>query len=183
MTDEPTRNAHARLDRRSEAGLQTYGVDLDREDLSLVQWAEHLAEEASDAAKYAEKVVIEAKRYQQALERIAELEDSTAPWRLEAAEATIDALKAELEQVKGERDQSLDALLKNEATVKVLRDYAALSRAAAELEKRVQFEIAVLERPKGMHAYVKGIHDSKCEACELLRRLRSALTAYQETQG
>jgi hypothetical protein len=42
--------------RRAEAGKQKYGVDLDREDLTLIEWIEHAKQEHMDAILYLEKI-------------------------------------------------------------------------------------------------------------------------------
>lgn len=41
---------------RAREGKQKYGVTLDREDLSLLDWLRHLREELQDAALYARKL-------------------------------------------------------------------------------------------------------------------------------
>lgn len=43
-----------KLDSRSAAGLAKYGVGLDRTDLNLREWLQHLQEELLDAANYVE---------------------------------------------------------------------------------------------------------------------------------
>ena len=42
--------------RRSEVGIQKYGVTLEREDLTPEEWAEHLQEEMMDAILYLERL-------------------------------------------------------------------------------------------------------------------------------
>lgn len=42
---------------RSNTGIKKYGVTLDREDLSLVEWLRHLQEELQDATLYVEKII------------------------------------------------------------------------------------------------------------------------------
>jgi hypothetical protein len=42
---------------RSNVGIEKYGVTLDREDLSLVEWLRHLQEELQDATLYVEKII------------------------------------------------------------------------------------------------------------------------------
>ena len=51
----------------------------------------------------------------------------------------------------------------------------AAHNADAALREAVEAEVARLEQPKGLHRYEKGLHRPDCEACKLLRRLRSAL--------
>jgi hypothetical protein len=41
---------------RSEVGIKKYGVTLDREDLTTLQWIEHAIEEAMDLTLYLEKL-------------------------------------------------------------------------------------------------------------------------------
>jgi hypothetical protein len=41
---------------RSEVGIAKYGVTLDREDLSTLEWLQHLQEELFDASLYIEKL-------------------------------------------------------------------------------------------------------------------------------
>jgi hypothetical protein len=41
---------------RSEIGIKKYGVTLDREDLSTIEWIDHLQCELMDAILYAEKI-------------------------------------------------------------------------------------------------------------------------------
>jgi hypothetical protein len=42
--------------KRSDIGLQKYGVNLDRKDLSLQDWIQHAQEEHMDAILYLEKL-------------------------------------------------------------------------------------------------------------------------------
>ena len=41
---------------RSVAGKKKYGTDLDRQDLSLLEWVEHAKQEHMDAILYLEKI-------------------------------------------------------------------------------------------------------------------------------
>jgi hypothetical protein len=41
---------------RSAAGKKKYGTDLDRQDLSLLEWVEHAKQEHMDAILYLEKL-------------------------------------------------------------------------------------------------------------------------------
>lgn len=54
------RVAH-RMKTRSEKGLETYGVSMERKDLTLHQWIDHAIEEALDFAIYLEKIKSEIK--------------------------------------------------------------------------------------------------------------------------
>lgn len=47
---------------RSEAGFKKYGTNLDRNDLSVLEWLQHLQEELQDAILYAEKLKNEEKK-------------------------------------------------------------------------------------------------------------------------
>ena len=49
----------ADLLRRSQVGIAKYGVTLERTDLNLRQWVQHLYEELLDAANYAKRIIIE----------------------------------------------------------------------------------------------------------------------------
>lgn len=42
--------------KRSNVGIEKYGVTMDREDLSPLQWLQHLQEELMDATLYVEKL-------------------------------------------------------------------------------------------------------------------------------
>lgn len=42
--------------KRSEVGINKYGVTLDREDLTMLEWLKHLQEELMDATLYIEKL-------------------------------------------------------------------------------------------------------------------------------
>ena len=44
------------FEERSAAGKVKYGTDLDRTDLSLVEWIEHAKQEHMDAILYLEKI-------------------------------------------------------------------------------------------------------------------------------
>ena len=44
------------LEERATVGKAKYGTDLDRKDLSLVEWVEHAKQEALDLALYLEKI-------------------------------------------------------------------------------------------------------------------------------
>lgn len=43
---------------RAQVGLNKYGTNLDREDLGLVEWIQHLQEELMDAVNYLEKLKV-----------------------------------------------------------------------------------------------------------------------------
>jgi hypothetical protein len=45
------------FEERSIKGKKKYGVDLDRTDLTLLEWLQHAKEEAMDLALYLEKMI------------------------------------------------------------------------------------------------------------------------------
>ena len=47
---------------RAEAGLRNYGVSMDRDDLSLLNWLQHLQEEMLDACVYIQKFLMQHER-------------------------------------------------------------------------------------------------------------------------
>lgn len=47
--------------KRSERGLEKYGTTLDRNDLTYLEWLQHLQEELMDATLYIEKLKDEEK--------------------------------------------------------------------------------------------------------------------------
>lgn len=57
MSDPIIESVIEKLRSRSVRGLDKYGVGLDREDLSVVEWLTHLQEELMDAAGYVEKLI------------------------------------------------------------------------------------------------------------------------------
>jgi hypothetical protein len=50
---------------RAETGKRKYGVTMEREDLSFLEWLQHLQEELLDAAVYVEKLKEEVKGYEE----------------------------------------------------------------------------------------------------------------------
>lgn len=61
MPSEVTNGLIKRLVQRDETGLRKYGVSLDRPDLTIEQWLEHLTEELLDGAGYAQSAIREIK--------------------------------------------------------------------------------------------------------------------------
>jgi len=49
---------------RAVAGKNKYGTDMDRNDLNVVQWLQHLQEEMMDATLYVEKLLQEQEKYE-----------------------------------------------------------------------------------------------------------------------
>lgn len=59
--------------KREERGLSKYGTTMDREDLSLSEWIQHLREELMDAILYLKKLEYDTQRrtdYQEADSRV-----------------------------------------------------------------------------------------------------------------
>ena len=56
MTDKITEAVVAQLRTRAEKGRDKYGTTMERDDLTLMQWLQHLQEELMDAAVYVEKL-------------------------------------------------------------------------------------------------------------------------------
>ena len=61
MTDKIVNRVIDLFRKRSERGLKKYGVTLERDDLTHVEWLQHLQEELMDAALYVEKLKDETK--------------------------------------------------------------------------------------------------------------------------
>jgi hypothetical protein len=60
-TDSVVKSVVDELLTRSSLGKRKYGTDLDRTDLTFLQWTQHLKEELLDAALYLSKMQAEAK--------------------------------------------------------------------------------------------------------------------------
>jgi len=56
MRDNILERVLTRFKERSETGIKKYGVTLDRNDLSSLEWLIHLQEELMDATLYIEKL-------------------------------------------------------------------------------------------------------------------------------
>jgi hypothetical protein len=56
VTDKVVLAVMAKYAERSATGLKKYGVTLDREDLTLDQWINHLLEELMDATLYLSRI-------------------------------------------------------------------------------------------------------------------------------
>jgi hypothetical protein len=59
--DKNVENVVKQLRDREEEGLQKYGVNTERKDLTTLQWLQHLQEELMDASVYIEKLKNEIK--------------------------------------------------------------------------------------------------------------------------
>ena len=56
MSDNNVENVCNALREREERGMSKYGVNTMREDLSTLEWLQHLQEELMDACVYVEKL-------------------------------------------------------------------------------------------------------------------------------
>jgi len=61
VKDQVVLSVMAKYAERSATGLKKYGTTLDREDLTLDQWINHLLEELMDATLYIEKLKADVK--------------------------------------------------------------------------------------------------------------------------
>ena len=59
--DKNVENVVTQLRNREEEGLRKYGVNTERQDLSTLEWLQHLQEELMDASVYIEKLKNEMK--------------------------------------------------------------------------------------------------------------------------
>jgi len=59
--DKNVENVVTQLRNREEQGLRKYGVNTERQDLSNLEWLQHLQEELMDASVYIEKLKDEMK--------------------------------------------------------------------------------------------------------------------------
>ena len=57
MTDPIVEAVRLKLLNRSQTGMHKYGVGLDRQDLSRLEWLRHAQEEAMDLANYLEVLI------------------------------------------------------------------------------------------------------------------------------
>ena len=57
MEDKIVEAVREDLLRRSKRGIEKYGVTLDREDLTLLEWLQHTYEEVLDQANYLKKTI------------------------------------------------------------------------------------------------------------------------------
>ncbi len=56
MTDAITEAVVAQLRTRAEQGKRKYGTTMERDDLTFIEWIQHLQEELMDAVVYIEKI-------------------------------------------------------------------------------------------------------------------------------
>jgi methylaspartate ammonia-lyase len=66
LTDPIVIKVLAKYYERSHLGIEKYGRTLDRDDLSLTDWLNHLQEELMDATLYIEKLKADLKQAQKA---------------------------------------------------------------------------------------------------------------------
>jgi hypothetical protein len=66
LTDPIVIKVLAKYYERSQLGIKKYGRTLDRDDLSLTDWLNHLQEELMDATLYIEKLKADLKQAQKA---------------------------------------------------------------------------------------------------------------------
>jgi hypothetical protein len=57
MKDRHVESVRAKMFARSQAGVNKYGVNLERTDLSRLDWLRHAQEEAMDLANYLEVLI------------------------------------------------------------------------------------------------------------------------------
>jgi hypothetical protein len=62
MVDSIVESVRKQLLDRSNVGIKKYGVTLDRDDLSLLDWLEHAKQESMDQVLYLERAIQEIKR-------------------------------------------------------------------------------------------------------------------------
>jgi hypothetical protein len=56
MKDKIVKSVVDKFEQRSDVGQKKYGVTLERDDLTFVEWLSHLQEELMDATLYVEKL-------------------------------------------------------------------------------------------------------------------------------
>ena len=56
MSDRVVESVIDQFRTRAEQGKRKYGTTMERDDLTLIQWLQHLQEELMDAAVYVEKL-------------------------------------------------------------------------------------------------------------------------------
>lgn len=57
MKDKHVESVVNKFSERSSRGIEKYGVTLERDDLSFIDWLRHLQEELMDATLYAEVLI------------------------------------------------------------------------------------------------------------------------------
>lgn len=70
------------IKQRSEAGFNKYGTNMERTDLSLIDWLQHAQEEAMDLAIYLERIkqdLIASKKLEESFKKIIKKEELGDP--------------------------------------------------------------------------------------------------------
>ena len=62
MKDSIVESVVNQFKQRSQIGINKYGVTLDRNDLSLIEWLEHTKQEQMDSVLYLEKAIKELRK-------------------------------------------------------------------------------------------------------------------------
>ncbi len=57
MVDSIVESVRKQFLDRSNVGIKKYGVTLDRKDLSVLEWLEHVKQEQMDSVLYLEKII------------------------------------------------------------------------------------------------------------------------------
>lgn len=86
MKDNIVESVRQDLLNRSELGIKKYNTTLDRTDLSLEDWLNHLYEELLDAALYSKRTILEINLYKEKIIQLNEL--------IQSMEAELNQLKA-----------------------------------------------------------------------------------------
>jgi len=125
---------------RAEKGLQKYGVDTTRTDLSLTDWLVHLQEELMDAAVYAERLLCSIKETEQTEQLQAEIEyqlavDRRIMWKEKHFNDVTAAKKSGYEEGRAEVERLQGQIARLEVKVTQLideRDHWKYRREASE---------------------------------------------------
>jgi len=56
MTDKYVQSVKEKFEERSQTGIRKYNTTLERDDLNLIDWLNHLQEELMDATLYVERL-------------------------------------------------------------------------------------------------------------------------------
>lgn len=80
MVDSIVESVRQQLLDRSNVGIKKYGVTLDRNDLSLLDWLEHAKQEQMDSVLYLEKIIQELKKSKPILKDYPQTQNQTHPF-------------------------------------------------------------------------------------------------------
>jgi hypothetical protein len=76
LTNDPIVNfVISKMKLRSEQGMLTYGVTMERQDISTTEWLQHAQEEALDLAVYLERCIRDLEFHQKKMQETQETED------------------------------------------------------------------------------------------------------------